>query len=165
MELVNAQTISIEPMLEQDWPAVRSIYVQGIDTGNATFEKSAPDWASWNTGHSSRVQTRGAFRRRCAWLVRSQSSFEQVRVRGRRGGQRICRSPGTRPGNRRETAGLAGRSIRTRRHLDATSGDFPGKYCQRGIAQASGISRCRHERKTGLDGRALAGCPLAGAQK
>jgi len=51
MELVNAQTISIEPMVEQDWPAVRSIYVQGIDTGNATFEKSAPDWASWNTGH------------------------------------------------------------------------------------------------------------------
>jgi len=51
MELINAQTISIEPMVEQDWPAVRSIYVQGIDTGNATFEKSAPDWASWNTGH------------------------------------------------------------------------------------------------------------------
>jgi len=51
MELINAQTISIEPMVEQDWPAVRSIYVQGIDTGNATFEKSTPDWASWNTGH------------------------------------------------------------------------------------------------------------------
>jgi L-amino acid N-acyltransferase YncA len=51
MEPVNAQTISIEPMLEQDWPAVRSIYVQGIDTGNATFEKSAPEWASWDAGH------------------------------------------------------------------------------------------------------------------
>jgi L-amino acid N-acyltransferase YncA len=51
MQRAYAQTISIEPMVEQDWPAVRSIYVQGIDTGNATFEKSAPEWASWDASH------------------------------------------------------------------------------------------------------------------
>ena len=31
-------------MAADDWPAVQSIYQQGIDTGHATFESSAPDW-------------------------------------------------------------------------------------------------------------------------
>jgi phosphinothricin acetyltransferase len=43
--------ISIEAMVEQDWPAVRQIYVEGISTGNATFEKSAPEWATWDAAH------------------------------------------------------------------------------------------------------------------
>jgi L-amino acid N-acyltransferase YncA len=51
MKPTGAQLISIEPMVEQDWPAVRAIYVEGINTGNATFEKSPPEWASWDAGH------------------------------------------------------------------------------------------------------------------
>jgi L-amino acid N-acyltransferase YncA len=51
MKPTAAQPISIEPMVEQDWPAVRAIYVEGINTGNATFEKSPPEWASWDAGH------------------------------------------------------------------------------------------------------------------
>jgi hypothetical protein len=43
--------ISIEVMVDQDWPAVRTIYAEGIQTGNATFEKSPPDWVPWNPGH------------------------------------------------------------------------------------------------------------------
>jgi L-amino acid N-acyltransferase YncA len=43
--------ISVEAMVDQDWPAVRKIYVEGIQSGNATFEKSPPEWASWNAGH------------------------------------------------------------------------------------------------------------------
>ena len=38
-------------MLPTHWEAVRSIYQQGIDTGNATFQTSAPDWNEWNNGH------------------------------------------------------------------------------------------------------------------
>jgi phosphinothricin acetyltransferase len=38
-------------MTADDWPTVRSIYVAGIETGNATFETSAPDWSEWNTSH------------------------------------------------------------------------------------------------------------------
>ncbi len=38
-------------MSPADWDAVRSIYLEGIATGNATFEKSAPDWEKWDTGH------------------------------------------------------------------------------------------------------------------
>ncbi len=51
MTPIDAQPISIEPMVEQDWPAVRAIYMEGINTGNATFEKSPPEWTSWDAGH------------------------------------------------------------------------------------------------------------------
>ncbi|SDD23204.1 phosphinothricin acetyltransferase [Terribacillus halophilus] len=36
-------------ILEQrDWPAVKQIYQDGMDGGNATFETNAPDWEEWN---------------------------------------------------------------------------------------------------------------------
>lgn len=45
------QAPSIEPMRAEDWPAVRRIYQQGIDTGHATFEDTVPAWASWDADH------------------------------------------------------------------------------------------------------------------
>ena len=41
----------IDAMTPADWPVVRAIYLEGIATGNATFEKSAPDWAAWDAAH------------------------------------------------------------------------------------------------------------------
>jgi L-amino acid N-acyltransferase YncA len=35
----------------EDWPAVRAIYLEGIATGNATFETGAPEWDQWDAGH------------------------------------------------------------------------------------------------------------------
>lgn len=43
--------ILLAPMSAEDWPAVRSIYLEGIATGNATFEKAAPEWERWDEGH------------------------------------------------------------------------------------------------------------------
>jgi L-amino acid N-acyltransferase YncA len=43
--------VSIEPMRPEDWPAVRAIYIEGIATGNATFEQTAPEWEDWDAGH------------------------------------------------------------------------------------------------------------------
>jgi L-amino acid N-acyltransferase YncA len=43
--------LSIEPMRPEDWAAVRAIYLEGIATGNATFEQSAPEWEQWDAGH------------------------------------------------------------------------------------------------------------------
>jgi len=43
--------ISIEAMNEKDWPVVSTIYGEGIATGNATFEKSIPEWQKWDSGH------------------------------------------------------------------------------------------------------------------
>lgn len=36
--------ITVRPMREADWPAVRQIYREGIATGQTTFEAEAPDW-------------------------------------------------------------------------------------------------------------------------
>ena len=44
---------SIRPMAPPDWPAVRAVYLQGIATGNATFETEAPQWESWDAAHSA----------------------------------------------------------------------------------------------------------------
>ena len=51
-------------MRAADWPAVRRIYQEGIDTGHATFESEAPDWEGFNTtrlpGHRFVAETTGA---------------------------------------------------------------------------------------------------------
>lgn len=38
-------------MRPDDWPAVRAIYLEGIATGNATFETEAPPWEPWDAKH------------------------------------------------------------------------------------------------------------------
>jgi phosphinothricin acetyltransferase len=38
-------------MRPEDWLAVRAIYREGIATGNATFEQTAPEWDTWDAGH------------------------------------------------------------------------------------------------------------------
>jgi phosphinothricin acetyltransferase len=38
-------------MLDSDWEQVRAIYLEGIATGNATFETEAPDWSAWDAAH------------------------------------------------------------------------------------------------------------------
>jgi L-amino acid N-acyltransferase YncA len=43
----------IEKMKTEDWPTVKSIYQEGIVTGNATFEIDAPDWEQWDKHHLS----------------------------------------------------------------------------------------------------------------
>jgi phosphinothricin acetyltransferase len=45
------QPIAIDEMVERDWSAVRAIYLEGIATGHATFETSAPDRTTWDSGH------------------------------------------------------------------------------------------------------------------
>lgn len=46
----------IRPMVETDWPAVSAIYLQGMQTGNATFQQQAPVWADWNRGHLAELR-------------------------------------------------------------------------------------------------------------
>ena len=43
--------ITLAPMSPADWPRVRAIYLEGIATGNATFEKEAPAWERWDEAH------------------------------------------------------------------------------------------------------------------
>jgi phosphinothricin acetyltransferase len=41
----------IDNMHETDWEPVRSIYLEGIATGQATFETAAPAWEKWDANH------------------------------------------------------------------------------------------------------------------
>jgi L-amino acid N-acyltransferase YncA len=34
-----------------DWERVRSIYLEGISSGNSTFETEAPSWEKWHEAH------------------------------------------------------------------------------------------------------------------
>ena len=43
--------ISLEQMQPGHWEAVKRIYEEGIRTGHATFETTAPEWATWDEGH------------------------------------------------------------------------------------------------------------------
>ncbi|QQK80088.1 N-acetyltransferase family protein [Salicibibacter cibi] len=45
--------IMIDKMLPEDWEKVREIYLEGIATGNATFQKDAPSWEEWDNNHLS----------------------------------------------------------------------------------------------------------------
>ena len=38
-------------MRSSDWDDVRRIYLEGIATGNATLETSAPTWETWDAAH------------------------------------------------------------------------------------------------------------------
>lgn len=42
---------AIDAMAPADWPQVQAIYQEGIATGHATFEQSAPDWDMWDHKH------------------------------------------------------------------------------------------------------------------
>jgi phosphinothricin acetyltransferase len=42
---------TVEPMRDEDWPEVRLIYLEGIATGEATFETESPAWEAWDRGH------------------------------------------------------------------------------------------------------------------
>jgi L-amino acid N-acyltransferase YncA len=41
----------IDSMQARDWEFVLAIYLEGIATGQATFETEAPDWERWDAGH------------------------------------------------------------------------------------------------------------------
>jgi L-amino acid N-acyltransferase YncA len=44
----------IDTMTPDDWPGVRSVYVEGISTGHATFETEPPTWEQWHAAHLAR---------------------------------------------------------------------------------------------------------------
>jgi L-amino acid N-acyltransferase YncA len=45
--------MEIRTLDESDWPAMSSIYAEGIATGDATFESDVPTWERWNAAHPS----------------------------------------------------------------------------------------------------------------
>ncbi|OEH93059.1 GNAT family N-acetyltransferase [Bacillus solimangrovi] len=44
--------VYIDNMQSEDWEQVKAIYLEGIATGNATFQQQAPSWEEWDQSHS-----------------------------------------------------------------------------------------------------------------
>jgi L-amino acid N-acyltransferase YncA len=53
--------VTVEPMTDDDGPAVLEIYGQGIASGVATFETVVPEWRAWTASH----------RRDCRFVARA----------------------------------------------------------------------------------------------
>jgi L-amino acid N-acyltransferase YncA len=49
--LSTRMALLIDLLTPADWEPVRAIYQEGIETGNATFERRAPSWERWDAGH------------------------------------------------------------------------------------------------------------------
>jgi len=41
----------IHQMSTENWEQVKDIYIEGIQTGNATFQTEAPSWEAWDIAH------------------------------------------------------------------------------------------------------------------
>ncbi|WP_268237921.1 GNAT family N-acetyltransferase [Ornithinibacillus halotolerans] len=73
-EHMDKQQILIERMKKEDWQSVREIYLEGIQTGNATFDTVPPAWSEWDKGHLTNcrfIARRGD--RIVGWVALSQS--------------------------------------------------------------------------------------------
>ena len=71
--------IAIRPMLADDWESVRTIYEEGIRTGNATFETAVPEWENWNRTHLADCRLVACFGREVeGWAALSPISAREV---------------------------------------------------------------------------------------
>jgi len=43
--------VTVTLMQPANWEIVQSIYLEGIETGDATFQQDVPDWDAWNRDH------------------------------------------------------------------------------------------------------------------
>jgi phosphinothricin acetyltransferase len=95
----------IEPMQDSDWPAVRQIYLEGLATGQASFETKAPEWVEWDANHlqEGRLVARDGgkvlgwaalsrvSRRECYRGVAEVSIYVTAAARGKRVGDELMR--------------------------------------------------------------------------
>jgi phosphinothricin acetyltransferase len=44
-------SLLLDALRPSDWEQVRGIYLEGIASGNATFETAAPTWQKWDAAH------------------------------------------------------------------------------------------------------------------
>jgi phosphinothricin acetyltransferase len=96
----------IDDMRPTDWDQVRRIYLDGLGTGQASFEVEAPDWPLWDETHHrhSRLVARRdgqvigwaalapVSHRRCYAGVAEVSLYVAAECRGQRVGKRLLQA-------------------------------------------------------------------------
>ncbi|HEX7314210.1 MAG TPA: GNAT family N-acetyltransferase [Pyrinomonadaceae bacterium] len=72
--------IALEQMRPEYWPGVRAVYLEGLATGDATFETEAPVWERWDAAHlrACRVVALAEGGRVAGWAALSPVSARKV---------------------------------------------------------------------------------------
>ncbi|WP_047981494.1 GNAT family N-acetyltransferase [Ornithinibacillus contaminans] len=71
--------ITIDKMKKEDWEQVRVIYIEGINTRNATFDTEPPTWAEWDTGHLAECRFVARLNNQVVgWAALSQSAHKEA---------------------------------------------------------------------------------------
>lgn len=66
-------------MLKTDWKDVALIYLQGIQTNNATFQPFVPEWEEWDSNHIKECRKVALFQDEIVgWVVLSPTSKRKV---------------------------------------------------------------------------------------
>ena len=74
-----ATAVEIRDLRPADWPEVAQIFLEGIETGDATFEAAVPSWADWDGAHAQRPRLVAALTGRpVAWAAVSPVSLRPV---------------------------------------------------------------------------------------
>ncbi|AJA46601.1 N-acetyltransferase GCN5 [Clostridium pasteurianum DSM 525 = ATCC 6013] len=70
----------IDEMKESDWEQVAKIYLEGINTGKATFQTEVPTFENWNNGHitSCRLVALSVEKNVLGWVALSPTSSRCV---------------------------------------------------------------------------------------
>ena len=64
--------MEIENLLPQHWEEVKSIYQEGIATGQATFQTEAPSWQDWDKSHLATCRLVATEKGKvCGWVALS----------------------------------------------------------------------------------------------
>lgn len=71
--------IEIEGMKTEDWEAVRDIYIEGIHTGDATFDIKPPSFEKWDHGHLTTCRLVARYNGQVVgWVALSQSAHKDA---------------------------------------------------------------------------------------
>lgn len=64
-------TYALDDMQRRDWSQVRTIYGEGLASGNAKFTTTPPKWPAWNASHLTigRTVARGNDGRVLGWAA------------------------------------------------------------------------------------------------
>jgi L-amino acid N-acyltransferase YncA len=77
--MMGKQHVIIKQMTESDWESVRNIYIEGIQTGNATFDTEPPSWEEWDKGHVAACRLVAYIDEKVVgWAALSQSIHKQA---------------------------------------------------------------------------------------
>lgn len=77
-----SENTGVRPLTKSDWEDIRAIYLEGISTGNATFEREAPSWDKWHNSHLPYCRLVAEKSGKSRWLGRAECCVRPLCILG-----------------------------------------------------------------------------------